>query len=308
MSNETLILDLAKLVISAAWTDGKLSNEEINALKDLLFSLDEVSAEDWTVLTMYMESPVNEEEHKELLGRVIKGIRTSEDKAFALVTLERLFGSDGKVTPEEESLLMQLKSDISEVGTGILSGFSSALKSAILQRKTAVLSSCLRENESNDYIHNTIYYDLMQKQKNSGVTIARPENELRKFCLATGLLAHVANVDEIISTEEKDAMCAIIVEDWELTKEQAKLFVSISCDRTTRGLDYFRLSNGFFECTTIEGRRGFLKTLFRIANAADKTSNDEIEEIRKIAKSLKLSHKNFIDAKLTISREDRNGL
>ena len=73
------------------------------------------------------------------------------------------------------------------------------------------------------------------------------------------------------------------------------------------GLDFFRLSNGFFECTSLNERRTFLRTLFRVANASNKTDAKEIEEIRKVAVGLKLAHKDFIDAKLSISREDRNG-
>jgi hypothetical protein len=45
-----------------------------------------------------------------------------------------------------------------------------------------------------------------------------------------------------------------------------------------------------------------------VANAADQTSFDEIEEIRELAKGLELSHQDFIDAKLTVPREDRGGL
>ena len=308
MGNRNLILALAKLVISAAWADGELSNEEVNALKDLLFSLDEVSAEDWTVLTMYMESPVSDAEKEELLERVTKAIRSNDDKAFVLKTLEQLFHCDGKVTPEEQKLMEELRGDVSEVATGFFSGMSRALKSAIVQRGAAVQASCLREHDSDDYIRNTIYYDLVRKQKDSLVTIDRPEAEVRKLCLATGLLSHIANVDAVISREEQEAMRRIIAEDWGLSEEQAELLASISYDRTTRGLDYFRLSHGFFECTGIEERQRFLKTLFCIANAANKTDNTAIEEIRRIAKSLKLSHRDFIDAKLTVPRADRNGL
>jgi hypothetical protein len=45
-----------------------------------------------------------------------------------------------------------------------------------------------------------------------------------------------------------------------------------------------------------------------VANAADQTSFEEIEEIRIIAKGMDLSHQDFLDAKLAIPREDRKGL
>jgi len=236
------------------------------------------------------------------------GIRSRPDKAFAIETLEKLFRCDGKFTCEEEELLEKLKGDISNVSTGLFPSIANAFKSAINRRDEGVRASCLREEKLEDYVRNPIYYDLTQRQKASAVTLDKPETEVRKLCLATGLLSHAANVDDGISPAERDTMKSILVEDWGLAKEQAELFVSIGCDRTTRGLDCFRLSHGFFECTTIAERRKFLKTLFRIANATDKTSNDEIEAIRRVAKSLKLSHKDFIDAKLTVPREDRNGL
>jgi uncharacterized tellurite resistance protein B-like protein len=58
----------------------------------------------------------------------------------------------------------------------------------------------------------------------------------------------------------------------------------------------------------LDERRNFIKCLFRIANASEKTSYDETEEIRKISTSLKLTHKDFIEAKLTIPDEDREVL
>ena len=51
-----------------------------------------------------------------------------------------------------------------------------------------------------------------------------------------------------------------------------------------------------------------MKTLFKIANASDMTSRKEVEEIRRIAESLKLPHQDFIEAKLTIPRKDREVL
>jgi hypothetical protein len=46
--------------------------------------------------------------------------------------------------------------------------------------------------------------------------------------------------------------------------------------------------------------------LFTIAVQDGQVSYDEIEEIRTIAYVLKLTHKQFIDAKLTIPREQRS--
>jgi len=299
MVKKDFIIDLAKLVISAAWADGKLCNNEINALKDLLFRIEEVSEDDWTVLSMYIESPTTESEQNVLLNRVLKSIRTAKDKALVLNILEHLFTCDGKVTPEEQALMDKFRSELSNVDTNIFSRLSKSLKPTIKRRINTVQSSYLREQNSDDYIQNTIYYDLWLKQQNSDITFNQPESELRKICLAAGLLSHIANIDLYISDKEKEAMHEIITADWGLFEKQAALLVNISCDRASKGLDYFRLSQNYYKNTTSEERKDFIKTLFRIADATNKTSYAETEEIRCIAKSLKLSHKDFINAKLT---------
>ena len=56
MADKQFIMDLAKLVIAAAWADGELTNEEVNALKDLLFMLPDLSGEEWLGLELYMDS------------------------------------------------------------------------------------------------------------------------------------------------------------------------------------------------------------------------------------------------------------
>jgi len=112
-------------------------------------------------------------------------------------------------------------------------------------------------------------------------------------------------VDSDISEDEIRIIKEVLSTQWHLSEQQAQIVTQISCDRALQGLDYFRLTRGFFDCTTLDERRSFIKCLFRIANASEKTSYDETEEIRKIATSLKLTHKDFIEAKLTIPDEDR---
>ena len=70
-------------------------------------------------------------------------------------------------------------------------------------------------------------------------------------------------------------------------------------------MDYYRLSRRFFESTTEDERVRFMDALFAVADADGRVSYEEIEEIRTIATVLKLTHKQFIDAKLKIPRERR---
>jgi uncharacterized tellurite resistance protein B-like protein len=308
MPDRKFIMDLAKLLIAAAWADGELQNEEINALKDLLFNLEDVSGDEWSQLEIYMDSPVSSEEREELLWTVLEKIQSEEEKELVVGTLEKLFQADGVVTEEEQAVLEEIKEGVSGVNIGVLARLSKMIKATVTERGETYKSAAQRESQVDDYIENTIYYKLKSESEKKGIKIELPGQEVRKLCFAAGLLARISAVDAEISDDEKKAVKQVLSEEWNLSEQQAEIVTQISCDRTLQGLDYFRLSRGFFECTTLDERRNFIKCLFKIANASNKTSYDETEEIRRISNSLKLTHKDFIEAKLTIPDEERQAL
>lgn len=301
MADEKLVVDVAKLLIAAAWADGQLQNEEINCLKDLIFAIGDISADQWARLEIYMDSPVTSEERRALLEKVLAGIKSEADKEFVIETVKRLFEADGVFDEKEASVLEELTEAVSEVSTDIVSKLTKTLKSAMGRRSETYKSAAQREERIEDFIKNTIYYQLASE---GGLQVGLTDEKVRQLCLAAGLLARVANVDEDISEAERQAIKSVLSRSWGLSDQEADIVTGISCHRTLKGLDYFRLARGFFECTSIEQRRSFLVCLFKVANASDKVSNEEIEQIRRIADSLKLSHRDFIAAKLTISDED----
>ena len=305
MSEKRFIMDLAKLVIAAAWVDGELANEEINALKDLLFNLENVTGKEWAQLEIYMDSPVSAEEREALLWRLLEQTQSEQDRKWVVETLENLFRADGVVTKAEQAVLEEITESVSDASTGLLGRLSKLIRGATGKRRDSYASAVQRDAQVDDYIENTIYYQLKSEIEKKGIKIELPDDKVRQLCLAAGLLARISAVDSGISEQEKRTIKDILSAEWGLAQREADIVTAISCDRALQGLDYFRLTRGFFECTTLEQRRSFIKSLFKIANASDKTSYDETEEIRRIATSLKLTHRDFIDAKLTIPDEDR---
>lgn len=308
MPDKNFIMDLAKLLIAAAWADGELSNEEINSLKDLLFTLPEISGREWTNLEIYMDSPVTSEARETLFRRVASHIKSDRDKDFVVQTLDKLFRADGVVSEEEKALLERVRQMVSSADTSFFGRLGKMMKGVMKTRNEAYASATQRESKIDDYIENTVYYQLRSECESKGIKFDLPEQRLRKLCLAGGLLARIAAVDCGISEQEKQTINDVLSSEWGLSGPEATLVAEISCHRTLKGLDYYRLARGFFDCTGLDERRSFLKCLFKIANASDKTSSKETEEIRKISNSLKLSHKDFIEAKLTIPDEEREVL
>ena len=118
-------------------------------------------------------------------------------------------------------------------------------------------------------------------------------------------MARVAFVDRQVTEAERSLMLSALQDHWGLSSLEASIVAEAALSEISKGMDYFRLTRQFFECTTEEERLGFLDVLFAITAADGGATFEEIEEIRSIANVLKLTHQQFIDAKLKIPRELR---
>ena len=302
---QTLTFKLAKLMIAVSWADGKIDNSEINALKELLFSLPELNDREWAELEIYMDSPVDESERKMLLEDVLAALRNTSEKNQVLQTIEDLIAIDGDVSEEEKTIFNELKTAIESRQTGMI-GLFSRLTGEVLKKKIEKGQETVqREQQLEDFIRNKILYDF---KRNFPELTRISEEQLKKLCSAAALLGRVAAIDNDFSQKERETLVSVLISDWDLSEPEATLLAEIVDRRVMEEIDYHYLTLSFFEHTTPEERKQFIQCLFKMANASEKTSNEEIEEIRAIARSLKVSHSDFIDAKLTIPDIDRSGL
>lgn len=308
MADKSFILELGKLLIAAAWADGVLSTEEVNGLKELLFQLPDISGEEWMELELYMASPVGEAERQRLLDRVLGRMGSAEDKALALEAIAKLMPSEASGGDQQTEVVQQLRDDLEQGSGGFMDHLRRPFRRMLNLRGQQYTQEHDRESRLEDFIKNTIYFQVTMELRDRGITFDLPDAEIRKLCLAAGLMARVAGVDHVVSSEETQAMGEVLRRHWRLTAEQAQLVAEISHHRIFRGLDSVRLVKRFKELTTRTERKEFLHCLFEVANAADQTSFEEIEEIRSIVRGMDLSHQEFIDAKLAVPKEDRNGL
>lgn len=308
MADKRFILELGKLLIAAAWADGALSITEINGLKELLFQLPDISGEEWMELELYMASPVGDAERQRLLNRVLGRMGSAGDKALALKTIEKLMPPESSEDDRQTEVVQQLRNDLEQGSGGFFDHLRRPFRRMLNVRGQHYGEEHDRESRLEDFIKNTIYFQVTMELRDRGITFDLSDSDIRKLCLAAGLMARVAEVDHVISPEETRVMRDVLQRHWTLTAEQAQLVAEISHHRVFRGLDSVRLVKRFNDFTTRTERKDFLDCLFAVANAAEHTSFDEIEVIREIAKGLELTHQDFIDAKLKVSREDRKGL
>ncbi len=300
-ADHPLTMTLAKVVIASAWADGDLTPEEVNSLKDLLFHIPKLDAQQWAELDIYIDSPVGPRERDRLVEDLRRAVHSRGDRQLALETLESLIQADGVIDDREAAFLEQVKESLGAAGSGMLGGLRDLVSSAVDRRSQAAGPN--REAYLEDFVKNRVFYTLRRKLDSGELNLSGDldEADLRRMALAAGLMAHIANIDGIVEDGEREAMAAAVQGGWGLSQAGAHLVAEIAVTKTAADLDFFRLTREFYSATQPDERRAFAKVLFQVAAADGNVSFDETEAIRSITRILKLTHKEFIDAKLSVS-------
>lgn len=305
MPDKQLIMTLAKVLIAAAWVDGEVSEEERNSAKDLLFYLPQttgmrdmkLTAQEFSLLEMYVDSPVDDAERGRLLAELQGAIRSSEDKAFVISMLQQLLEADGQVSAEETAVLAEIETAVDEVHTGGWGKLGGLFGKAV-DRRSEVANAPNRELYYQDFIQNRVFYFV--KQRLNGQAFDLDEADLRKYSLAGGLMATIAQMDGEVTDGEFDAMAAALEEKWGVDRETAVFITEVAVAEITATQDAFRMYREFTACTSEEERVSFVKALFAVAAADGDVSFEETEEIRLISRGLNLYHHQFIEAKQSV--------
>jgi uncharacterized tellurite resistance protein B-like protein len=308
MATPHMIMTLGKVIVAAAWADGEVAHDEVNSLKDLLFHLPNLNARQWAELEIYLESPVDAAERTRLVEELHGEIRSVEDKQLAISALRDLVEADGVITQEETQVLNEITTAIESADTSMIGSFSRLMRGPVQRRSEVAANAPNREANFEDFVKNKVYYNVRRRmQMDEGEDLRLSDNEIRRLSMAGGLMARIARLDNTVADEEFKAMTGALERDWGLNHEQATFVTEVAISSEISSMDYFRLARDFFDVNTAEERLRFLDALFNVAVADGEVSMDEIEEIRLISKSLKMSHEEFIAAKVKIPREKRRG-
>jgi uncharacterized tellurite resistance protein B-like protein len=305
MSNSQVIMALAKVMVATAWADGNISLDEVNSLKDLLFHLSDMTAADWAQIDIYIDSPVDEVERARLVEELRRALSSPAERDQARRALHQIVQADGGISPAEQAVVDEIQAALDQAQVGGLSSMAGFLRGRTGRRSQAVAEAPNREVYLDDFVKNKIYYDVTRRlaADNAGSEIS--QENLRKLCLAGGLMARVAFVDRQVTDAEHELILQALQVHWGLSSLEAHVVAEAALSEISQGMDYFRLTRQFFECTTEEERLGFLDVLFAITAGDEGATFEEIEEIRSIANVLKLTHQQFIDAKLKVPRQLR---
>lgn len=314
----TRIFTLAKVMIAAAWADGQITEEEKQCLKDLLFHLPDagldagiqMTAQEWAVLEMYMETPIDAAEQERLIAELQAAIRHPQEREIVVGYLQQMAAADGEPSAAELALINDIvQGDGGGNGGngGVFARIGRFFGGTMQKRATAVSNAPNREAQFDDFVKNKVYYELRQQLSQQGKSLDLSDAEVRRMGLAGGLAARVAHVDETPTEAEINRMAELIGRFWGLDGAMALFVAQTAVSAVDYAYDYYRMTRQFGEATTYEERVRFLDALFQIALADGFVTYEETEEIRTIAHGINLSNQEFINAKIKIPREQRAG-
>jgi uncharacterized tellurite resistance protein B-like protein len=144
----------------------------------------------------------------------------------------------------------------------------------------------------------------------------RLEPERARFLAAFAyILSRVARADLKISDEEVRAMERLIGEQGGLGPEQAILVVQMAKTQNALfgGTEDYLVTREFNRIATREQKLGLLRCLFAVSATDESVSVAEDNEIRRISRELRLTHRDFIEARrafrdqLAVLRKGRPG-
>ncbi len=143
----------------------------------------------------------------------------------------------------------------------------------------------------------------------------RIDEERARFIASFGyILGRVANADGNITPEETQEMERILVNQGQLSAEQAAVVVKMARMRNELfgGTDNFLVTREFRNMATHGQKLALLDCLFAVSAASEDISMTENSQIRQIASELGLEHSDFIQARLawkdrlSVFRKDYN--
>lgn len=300
MASSTQV-EFLKVLACMAWADEEVTNAELNFIKQF-FRQFNLTGEEWMQVEMYLEEKVNVEEMKRVTRRFLSRIRKSKERKYLREAVEQLLGSDKNLTESEQQWMRDLREVVSE--TGSTAFFLDGLKSLIkIGGANSRKSEGGRDAEFHDFIHNRVLFKLRRRVGLDRLEREGNPNKLKKITLSAALLGRVGSADGQFIREEATVLKKVLSATWGVSPPMAEAICRVAMETVSQGIDLSRLIQETKTTMTFPERRQLLEGLFVLSKAEGKMSQEEVEEIRKVAYGLDFTHRQFINAKLKILKQ-----
>jgi len=112
------------------------------------------------------------------------------------------------------------------------------------------------------------------------------------------LFLEMSYIDREFSDSEREYVVSILKRDFELSNEHAAALLEAARGELKESIDLWQFTNLINQNYSVEEKLQIIETIWRIAYTDGKLDKHEDYLVHKLAKLLRLNHKQLIDAKL----------
>lgn len=277
---------LLKVLAAAAWADGRLDPEEIQAIQGRMAALG-LGPEDAGEISRLLEAPVSYARAEELTRDLLTHLRTREEREDALARIESLLRAGG-LEAAERDLLDGLRGVMGSLDTmdsflGKVTGVFRGMFAARAARSEGEVTRNLK-NVVLERLH-TVSGGAWRGEADAA--------SLNRYTLFGAVLGRVADVEGGMSAPELARIREILERtffvkppllDWVMQSVAESANVNVS----RQGLlsEYNRIS-------TMEERQELLDAAFAVASADGAVDKTELEELRLLSNFLWIDPRDF---------------
>ncbi|MBW1739931.1 MAG: TerB family tellurite resistance protein [Deltaproteobacteria bacterium] len=114
------------------------------------------------------------------------------------------------------------------------------------------------------------------------------------------LFLEMANIDGEFSESERENIISILKKDYDLSDEYAAALLEASNEELKGSIDLWQFTNLINQNYSMEEKLRIIETIWRIAYTDGKLDKHEDYLVHKLAKLLRLTHRQLIEAKIKV--------
>ena len=114
------------------------------------------------------------------------------------------------------------------------------------------------------------------------------------------LLIEMSNIDGEFSESERESIISVLKKDYDLTDENVIALIEASNEELKGSIDLWQFTNLINQNYSMEEKLRIIETVWRIAYTDGKLDKHEDYLVHKLAKLLRLTHSQLIEAKLKV--------
>jgi uncharacterized tellurite resistance protein B-like protein len=114
------------------------------------------------------------------------------------------------------------------------------------------------------------------------------------------LLIEMSNIDGEFSESERESIISVLKKDYGLSDENAIALIEAANEELKGSIDLWQFTNLINQNYSMEEKLWIIETVWRIAYTDGKLDKHEDYLVHKLAKLLRLTHKQLIEAKLRV--------